>query len=696
MFNTTTKEEYVSRTRVKNLQAASIDVVPIDEKAKLKKYSKEYKEALGAYRITYKKPEFKTFGRISQTPYTGVGTFCKAVRGYLARGVYLDVDMVNCHSCILLAELKAINADTKDLEESINHRAEFLKREGACKEDVLKMFNKEDFKSESAALMRIHSEIYGKLVPHIISSVPGMMEQIKKSRLRNRRGVLVANYLQDKEYGILSTLDEYCASKEIPVDVYMHDGFFVRITPKVTEETVKGVFPEFKKLVKDRFSVDMDFKIKEHDVSLVDLIDNDSSSPYVKMKREFELNHCKIINKSLYVKESDSGYTLFTAAGLLTAYLHLSVNHEGKSVPFVHLWARDENMRLYTDMDCYPKAEMCPSDIFNTWKPFRATGLDGCPEQGAEGLRMILGHIKILCGNEEAVYQWFCRWVGHMLVYPERKTFCPVLISKQGGGKGRLLDFMRQLLGPSKVIETTSPDRDVWGHFNGRMKDCFLVNINELSKKSTFDSMGKIKGLITDEDLIINEKGVAQYTTKSHHRFIITTNSDDPIETGYDDRRFVIIRSSDEKVGDSEYFTKLMEHIRDDNVIVACRDYLSGLEGLDKFHSEKLPTTAYQDNLRENSLSPIEVWIRDVMCARTAKDVYELTNKEIYDSFTKFCYENGITYETSSVKLGVKLSSLNLPGVGALRTKAARGRSFDLEKLRKHYGLQKTMFVEES
>ena len=84
------------------------------------------------------------------------------------------------------------------------------------------------------------------------------------------------------------------------------------------------------------------------------------------------------------------------------------------------------------------------------------------------------------------------------------------------------------------------------GDFNGRMANTFLINLNELSKKETTDSEGKIKALITDPKITINNKGIAQYDINSFHRFIITTNKEEPINTGRDDRRNLIIRSSDE------------------------------------------------------------------------------------------------------------------------------------------------------
>jgi phage/plasmid-associated DNA primase len=111
-------------------------------------------------------------------------------------------------------------------------------------------------------------------------------------------------------------------------------------------------------------------------------------------------------------------------------------------------------------------------------------------------------------------------------------------------GKGTLIKLLTLLMGANKVLETTKPNRDVWGDFNGMMATSYLVNLNELSKKDTIDNIEQIKGLITDASFTINTKGINQYKIISYHRFIITTNSDNPIETKEDERRNAIIRSS--------------------------------------------------------------------------------------------------------------------------------------------------------
>merc|ERR1712196_550913 len=150
--------------------------------------------------------------------------------------------------------------------------------------------------------------------------------------------------------------------------------------------------------------------------------------------------------------------------------------------------------------------------------------------------------------------------------YPATKTICPTIISEQGGGKGTLMRLLRLIMGVRKVVETTNPTRDCWGDFNSVMQSAFLVNLNELSLKDTIEAEGKIKGLITDDTFIIDKKNTPQHMIKSYHRFIITTNKEEPIKTSKDDRRNLIIRASDEKCGDKTYFTRLYKHLKDKNV----------------------------------------------------------------------------------------------------------------------------------
>jgi hypothetical protein len=130
------------------------------------------------------------------------------------------------------------------------------------------------------------------------------------------------------------------------------------------------------------------------------------------------------------------------------------------------------------------------------------------------------------------------------------------------------------MIGKEKYFETTTPSRDVFGQFNGHMSDSFLVNFDELSKKEMLGAEGQFKALTTNPGLTINEKGVKSYKIQSYHRFIITSNSEDPISSSKNDRRNLIIRSSDKLVGDKAYFEDLYALLEDVNAMKSCYEYL--------------------------------------------------------------------------------------------------------------------------
>ena len=137
--------------------------------------------------------------------------------------------------------------------------------------------------------------------------------------------------------------------------------------------------------------------------------------------------------------------------------------------------------------------------------------------------------------------------------------------------------------GAKKVFETTDPSRYEQGSFNGIMINAFLVNLDELSQKEAIESEGKVKGLLTNPAMTINNKGVNQFPITSFHRFIATTNNHNPVKTSDDDRRNLIISSSDKLIGNKNYFEKIYEYMDDINVIRACYDYFKSIPDMDKF-----------------------------------------------------------------------------------------------------------------
>ena len=61
----------------------------------------------------------------------------------------------------------------------------------------------------------------------------------------------------------------------------------------------------------------------------------------------------------------------------------------------------------------------------------------------AEELRIMLYHIFILCKKENLVYNYFIGWIAMMIQFPAIKITLITLISKEGAGKGTLMDLFR-------------------------------------------------------------------------------------------------------------------------------------------------------------------------------------------------------------------------------------------------------------
>ena len=669
---------------------------------KYKKYTKEECKTKYSILQQFCQTNLKTDG-ITKRIYTySTGTYGRlfsggslqglpsTVRGlFMRNGVGTDIDMCNAHPVILRYVCKLHNIQCPHLEYYIKYRDEclvkFESREvgkicylTALNKDTLNRdkglpveFKKYDIEIKKIQKQLVNIHEYAELV----SSVP-------ENKPYNKLGSAINRVMCYYENIILQHAIHIINGKGIEIAILMFDGLM--IYGDYYEDA--GLLEDITHYVEKQMNgLDMVWAYKEHNTELItpeDFVANNidkfdkNENSFERLVNDFEKTHLKIVNKSLFVKHDNNNIIFLTQGQLKMSYSHLSYdvpvyNEKGNftgfnTLPFINKWVGfTHNIRRKDDVDIYPNGKDCPDNIFNLWRPFAMELLTRPYTHKKIELEFILNHIKILCNHDENVYDYFIKWIAQMIQYPHIKTIMPTFISGEGSGKGTLFKLFEKMLGGEKVFETTNPGRDVWGDFNGMMCNCFLVNLNELSKKDTLEAEGKIKGLITDNTLAINQKGIPQYKIKSYHRFITTTNKEEPISSTNGDRRNLIIRSSDEKKGDYIYFETIYNYLEDNDVIRTCYDYFKGIEGMDKFKDISIPQTEYQTNLKELSRSPIEQWLecftREHM--NDCKECIELLGSEIYELFKNWCNENGIKYEINALKLGVRLTNMNICGI---------------------------------
>lgn len=424
---------------------------------------------------------------------------------------------------------------------------------------------------------------------------------------------------------------------------------------------------------------------------------------FSSMKEEFEKTHIKIVNKSFFVKEFENRVITFNKEKLTTAYEHLQYSdlkwnqatkdYDIVKKQFINEWYKCGDINKRDDVGVFPTGRVCPENYYNMWKPFDMELVTEW-ESKPEAVDIIKNHILILCGNEKHVYDYFEKWIAQMIQFPAVKSVCPILISKEGAGKGTLLQLFTKMMGSTKVFETTQPSRDVWGEFNGLMADAFLVNLNELSKKETMESEGRIKGLITDSTLKINNKGIAQFPIESFHRFIVTTNNENPMGTTQDDRRKFIIRSSDEKCGNKEYFNTLYKLLSDADVIKSCYEYFKLIPNMDKFGELQIPITEFHKDLKQLSTSPIESFMKDFVLENYYdKEPIKMYGKELFGLFNAWLKKCGLEYGCSLQAFGLRLKNLKIDGISkGPHSNKGEANLFDIPIMIKHFKLDTVVY----
>jgi hypothetical protein len=431
---------------------------------------------------------------------------------------------------------------------------------------------------------------------------------------------------------------------------------------------------------------------EEEEEQFVEITDpkNNYREVFKGLVDDFEKEHNKILNTGNYVSKGHDEIIIRGDKNFKDSYKHIQCGYkDGKPVAFVDVWMNcNDKIKRYDYMDIYPKASLCPSNVYNIWQPFVMEKFTEPYVKKDKELKFILNHIKILCDNDDVVTDFVIKWIAQMIQFPEVKSYVLTFISNEGAGKGRLMELFSRMMGEKKIHESSTPSRDIWGSFNGLMSAYFLINLNELSKSETKGNEGQMKAMITDGTITINPKGVAQYKTKSYHRFIITTNKEDPVVTKKDDRRNIIIRSSDEKIGDKDYWKEISKYLEDDDVIRTCYDYFKSIEDMDKFRELPLPITDYQNNLKEGNRDVLDLWMEQFTFMNRSFVTTEQTPIEIYNDFCNWRDVNSPKYEINKQKLMVRINLMFRNYVTAGRhTDSGNNKIFDIEKLKIKYDI---------
>ena len=619
--------------------------------------------------VVYKHTGVETNGRLyagSSISLQRIGAKCRA---FLTQNLYFDYDMANAHPTILLHYFKKHNLPCPYTSQYVANR-DIMLNGCSSKKDMLMLLNIDKATFSKKKSNELHCLVNEWNINKI--ELIKVYNTINTDNTKNPISSIVNKLLCIVENELL----QQCA---VNPSVFMFDGFMTDTKidmSLLTNDIVKWT----EKPIISSVIIPTDFDKKL--IKYPKLSDEEQWDIYDNEKPMFESTHAKVLTlKGSYIRVEPTGeISILTKTELLNSYQHLPYH-------FITKWINDPNIRMYEFIDCYPNM-VCPDNVFNTWIPF---AYDECSEDITDqnAVDIFLQHLNILCNYDTNVTAVIIKWVAHLIQYPQYKSFVPAFISGQGAGKGTLLKFFEALLGPSKVFETTDPLRDVFGNFNNLMATTHLVCLNEISKADTSAVMGKFKGLVSDPHIYINEKGKGSYKMKSHHKFVIFSNNQDPIRSEVGDRRLYIIKSSDALIGNKEYFTTMNKLINDADSISSIYCHFKNIPDVPTtFNVCDFPKVAYQEIIQEANRDYVDLWLEEFTNRHINEVIVRLDNTEVLADFNTYCYNNEIKCDMNSIQFNKKLMLLNIEGIENIKgTHGIRQKMFSITVLKNRYNI---------
>jgi phage/plasmid-associated DNA primase len=222
---------------------------------------------------------------------------------------------------------------------------------------------------------------------------------------------------------------------------------------------------------------------------------------------------------------------------------------------------------------------------------------------------------EIICSGNEEHYRYLIGWCAHCVQHPEKQAEVAVVLrGLKGTGKGTLAQVIMRIFRNHSLHITHS--RHLVGNFNAHLFDALFLFVDEAFWGGDKQGEGVLKGLITEDMVQLEPKGVDSFSVRNRVKIMIASNNDWVVPATGDERRFFMPTVSDARKGDRAYFNALYKAL-DEGETAAFLDFLlkydlSAFCIRDVSHTEELNkqklvgadsvTRFWEDCLREGAI----------------------------------------------------------------------------------------------
>ena len=275
---------------------------------------------------------------------------------------------------------------------------------------------------------------------------------------------------------------------------------------------------------------------------------------------------------------------------------------------------------------------------------------------------------KYLCAGDEIFFNYFERYIAHMIQYPKDIPGIMVIFSgAQGTGKDLLVEFLANMIGNNLYLGIGKM-ADLFSNFNSNHQGKLLVRINEISDKGIqFEKHDELKNLITATKVRIEPKGLDAYEHEHFSRYIGFSNKSNIIQLENSDRRMAMITTDDSMTGNKnrDYFLPILEEKKDPLMLRSAFEYFANLS-LDDFNIRNIPQTDYRQSQKITSLPTSLKFMLEIFEDSKSNEI-KLHLKDLYPQYLSWCVSEGIskncikkTFASDLDKLGLECKRVRI------------------------------------
>lgn len=221
--------------------------------------------------------------------------------------------------------------------------------------------------------------------------------------------------------------------------------------------------------------------------------------------------------------------------------------------------------------------------------------------------------LDVICGGDTSSFDYLIRYLAHMVQRPEEKPgVMLVLLGRQGTGKGMFFNLLRAIWSRTTLLVTDIDQ--VVGRFNACLERNYAVCMDEALFAGDRKALDRLKSMITEPHINIEQKYQPARSIESVHRFFAASNHDHFAHVEMDDRRFVFLAVSDIHQQDATYFAQLAANLHDPTAVGAFVHHLQGLD-ISSFNVRRKPNTGQHLVQKIKSLQGVARYWYEVLLA---------------------------------------------------------------------------------